>query len=93
MRLVSEKNSSVAEITSQRALTPAPCVYASSETSSSATPPPRAVELTFHTTRPANRSRARCMASITVSYRSAGRIDWNRSRLSRPTGTVVRAGT
>src|SRR4029450_1165445 len=57
----------------------------------SATPPPRAVELTFHTTRPARSLRPSSAASSTCAYRSGGRIDSNRSNDRRPMGTEVRA--
>ena len=91
IRLVRAKKGSLPEMTSQRALMPAPRAYASSETSISATPPPRAVELTFHTTRPSSRVRPWSAASRNCANRSGSSTDAKRSYGSADTGTLVRA--
>jgi hypothetical protein len=67
-RFVSAKNSGVPPTTTQRASTPAPRAYASSGRSISATPPPRAVELTFQTTRPASSGPLRSRAAANAAH-------------------------
>jgi len=67
MRFVIVKNDGLPSSTTHRASTPAPWAYDRSDASISATPPPRAVEFTFHTVRPAKKDLA---ARITTSKRA-----------------------
>ena len=79
-------------IVTQRTSTPAPRAYASSDCSISATPPPRAVEFTCQTTRPARTRLALAIARSTRAYSSPSSA-LNRSGGAGPTGTWLIAAT
>jgi hypothetical protein len=65
MRFVIRKNFSSPATTFHRTSTPPPRVYARMLSSILATPPPRGVEFTCHTTRPVSTRRASVIASST----------------------------
>ena len=90
IRLVTAKNSGSPPTTSQRMSTPVPAAYATRVCSISATPPPRAVELTFHTTRPSSSSRAAATYVSSRSMRSGVRSGSSRCR---GTGSTLTSAT
>src|SRR3954470_25075141 len=84
------KNSGVPSIAIHRTSRSAPRAYETNDRSISATPPPCAVELTFHTTRPANSRRAR--SSVSSNSRQASASSSSSKRPGENGGALTSLG-
>src|SRR6266550_3536597 len=88
---VVSKNSLEPSITSHRSSMPAPRSYGINDASSSATPPPRAVEFTFHSTRPRSESASPAVSCSRSDQRSPSSRGRNHSMGADPTSTCLMA--
>ena len=90
-RFVSAKKSGFPAMTFQRQSKPAPRTYATSDCSSSATPPPRAVELTFQMARAPIMPRARSIVARRSEYCASVSTALNRASGCAAIGTSSRS--